>query len=375
MTSKTATPVPEAQVTSQFLFGLRVGVIAVVTTVLLSISIVRNPSVYRPLWVQVVVLMVFVSVIAVEAVMAFRRASWDGARWIGWGVAVAATIASCMSLPPGGAATSADWAYGVVGWILVIVLLDRPLYELVLSLALVATINLMNLVFADGVDQSSFLNFLAASIGTIGYPLAVGIAAAALRGVARKAHIAAQQTAEINAEEAIAATLHHNRQRRFTELSQTALPLLEGLASGALDPEDTEVQRACAIEAGRMRRLFAESDGVPNQLIHELRHCAEIAERKGVTVELQSQGSSADPPLAIRRALTEVPLAALATAKSWARVTLAASDELLSVNTLSDSGPFDIPGSNNQPSVQVNILRDGDTLWVETQWSTDLSSR
>lgn len=372
MPGSNAMRAPEAQVTAQFLFGLRVGVVAVVTTILLSISIVRNPSVYRPLWVQVVVLLVFVGVIVAEAGMAYRRASWDGARWIGWSVAVAATIASCMSLPPGGAATSADWAYGVVGWILVIVLLARPLHELVLSLALVAIINLMNLVFAGGVDQSSFLNFLAASIGTIGYPLAVGVAAAALRGVARKAHIAAQQTAEINAEEAIAATLHNNRKRRFTELSQTALPLLEGLARGTLDPEDTEVQRACAIEAGRMRRLFAESDGVPNQLIHELRHCAEIAERKGVTVELQTQGSSTDPPLAIRRALTEAPLAALATAKSWARVTLSASDELLSVNTVSDSGPLDMP-SNSQTSVQVNILRDGDTLWVETQWSTDLS--
>ena len=113
---------------------------------------------------------------------------------------------------------------------------------------------------------------------------------------------------------------------------------------------------------------------MPDKLIHELRHCAEVAERRGVVVELQTQGSSADPPLSIRRALTEAPLAALATAKTWARVTVSASEDLLSINTVTDSGPVEIPYSD-QTIVQVDVHRDGETLWIETQWSADLSPR
>ena len=43
-----------------------------------------------------------------------------------------------------------------------------------------------------------------------------------------------------------------------------------------------------------MRRLFAETDMVTNPLLHELRHCADIADRKGVVVELDARGHVAD---------------------------------------------------------------------------------
>jgi hypothetical protein len=149
----------------------------------------------------------------------------------------------------------------------------------------------------------------------------------------------------------------------------TAMPLLRGLASGELDPLDVGVQRSCAIEASRMRRLFAESDDVPEQLVHELRMCIEIAERRGIAVDLQIQGSCPDPALPIRRALTEAPLRALATARTRARVTVSASPDGISVNTVSDSGDVEISPSTTEP-VLVSVLRDENILWVEAQWST-----
>lgn len=254
--------------TAHFLYGLRIGVIAVVATVLASLSLTRNPAVYRPLWGQVAVFALIMIILAIEAYLAYQRRGWGRVRWIGIAATLAATVASCLSLPPGGAATSADWAYGLVGWVGVIFLLEPPLRELVAFLVAVAGINLYSLTLTPNLGTDAYFNFMSASIGTIGYPLAVGVGAAVLRCVAGQAYDASQRSAQIRVEESLADALHEFRQRRFDDLSRSALPLLRGLADGHLDPDDAGVQRACAVEAARMRRLFAESDDVPDQLLH-----------------------------------------------------------------------------------------------------------
>lgn len=356
------------RVTAQFLFGLRVGVIAVVATVLASLSLTRNPAAYPQFGVQVAIFLLMLVTLSIECYLAFQRRGWGRTRWVGIAVTLAATAASALSLPPGGAATSLDWAYGVVGWIGAIFLLERPLGELVAFLVAVAGINFCSLLLVPGLGIDPYLNFLSASIGTVGYPLAVGVAAAMLRTVAKQAYSASRRSAQIQAEETLATALHELRQRRFDDLSRNALPLLRGLADGQLDPNDGVVQRSCAIEAARMRRLFAESDGVPDQLMHELRMCVEVAERRGITVDLQTHGACPDPPLDIRRALTEAPLAALATARTWARVTVTASPDGIAVSTVSDSDDVQISDVLTGP-VLITVLHDDRTLWVEAQWN------
>jgi len=364
----TSRPASEGEATAQFLFGLRIGVLAVVVTVLLSLSMLRNPTAYRPFGVQIAAFAALAGIVAVEVGKVIRRTSWTvTAGRVALAVALAAMIASCWSLPAGGAATSADWAYGAVGWIGVIVLLDRPLRELVIFVTLMAIINLVSLVPSTGADSAALLNFAAASIGTIGYPLAVGFGAATLRHVAQTAHAATSRAAQIQADEALATVLHEHRQQRFDDLSVSALPLLQGLADGMLNPEAPDVQRSCAIEAARIRRLLAETDDVPDQFDHELRHCIDVAERRRVTVELQRQGHGPDPPVDVRRALIEAPMAALATATSWARVTMTRSPDLIVLTTVSDSDLLDIP-TINRSDAELTVLRDGSTLWVEVQW-------
>jgi hypothetical protein len=76
--------------------------------------------------------------------------------------------------------------------------------------------------------------------------------------------------------------------------------------------------------------------------------------------------------LEIRRALTEAPLAVLATATSWARVTVIGTPDLLSVNVIADCGPIDLP-SATATGVQLKTITDRDTLWVEAQWPTTAS--
>jgi hypothetical protein len=143
------------------------------------------------------------------------------------------------------------------------------------------------------------------------------------------------------------------------------VPLLTGLAAGVLDPADERVRTRCAIEAARMRRLFAEHDEVPDPLLHELRACVDTAERRGVTVYLGSCGQRPDVPLRIRRALTEPVLVVLTTTRSHARVTVVGSPVSVTVHAVADGDRPELPPSGE---VAVSTLALDGRHWVEATW-------
>ena len=107
---------------------------------------------------------------------------------------------------------------------------------------------------------AEILNMITGSLGPIGLPLACGIAASVLKQVAGTAERAAREAADIRTANEMAGQRHAQRARQYSDLDDGVIPLLRGLADGTLHPDDSGVQRACAIEAGRMRRLFAETD-------------------------------------------------------------------------------------------------------------------
>lgn len=363
---------PTAQ---RFLLGLRLAALLITAVILLTLSLpnmLGSLPEYRPAWMQLAAFGVVLTILVIEGVLAVRRRSWGSFRWVALATTVAAYVASCYSLPEHGGITLADWAFGNLGWVGVILLTDRRLWQLAVFLALHEGITIANLLMTGGTDSTTLLSAAALSINTIGFPLAGAVAAIALRTVARAAEDAAHQAEQVRTAEAIANGLHERRRQRFADIYDTTVPLLHGLATRTLNPHDDSIQRRCAIEAARMRRLFAEIDVVPNPLLHELRHCADVADRKGILVELDSRGTWPDPPLEIRRALTEAPLAALATATSWARVTVIGTADLLSVNVIADCGRIDLPAVA-ATGVQLKTILDQDILWVEAQWPASRS--
>lgn len=371
------TPPLESHTAQRFLLGLRLAALLIAGVVLVTLSLpnmLRHLPVYQPAWAQLTAFGTYLTVLGVEAVLATRRRGWGRLRWVGLAAVIAAALGSCLSLPAGYAATQADWSFGSVGWLGVILLADRPLRDLVAFLALHETMIVVNVVLSGGTDRTTILSTLAVSVNTIGFPLAGAIAALALRMVARAADRAARQAEQARSAEAIAAGLHGRRRQRFADLNDTAIPLLRGLATGTIDPDDPQVQRRCAIEAARMRRLFAEIETTPDPLMHALRHCADGAYCENILVELDSRGHWPDPPVEIRRALTDAPLTALATAKSWARVSVIGTGDLLSVNVIADCGPIDLPHTF-PAGVELNTVTDHDTLWVEVRWTTTPSPR
>jgi hypothetical protein len=225
----------------------------------------------------------------------------------------------------------------------------------------------LNLVLFHEVGRRSLARFATGSVTVVGLPLCVAVAAVALGRISKAATAAARELERVRTAEAVAVAAHRRRAQRFAELSATAVPLLEGLADGSLVPSDPGVQCRCAIEAARMRRLFAETDAVENPLLHELRHCADVADRKGVEVELDARGRWPTPPVAVRRDLTDAALAVLANAGSWARVTVVGDDDLVSVSVVADCGELTVPAPAT-PGVHVETVGGGGTAWMEARW-------
>ena len=289
-----------------------------------------------------------------------------------------------------------NWGWGAIGWLALVVFWRRPVRALVPVLAANAVLTLAVMVWDGQADASGVSRYLMGV--TVVYVLQFGSAAGvqALRGAAGSiARASAAREREL-ATRAASEQIHLVRRQRYETLRQETATLLADLAYGAADPGAVPVQRRCASEAARLRRLMVETDDVPDPLLHELRACADIAERKGVLVDLVAAGTVPDLPVPVRRALTEPPIAVLATARSQARITVAATSTGVAVSVLADAEPGAVPhvstvdgSAGPDPTVStvdspdpapmestvergaggvvVGWDTDGDLVWVETR--------
>lgn len=355
---------------AQLLRGLRIAtlLVAVLTVDVLGVlNLVRHLGSHDLPSAQLGALAALTAVLATEAVLVVRRRPWGALRRPAIAVVLAASALSYLTLPDDKTSTTVDWLFGAANWVGVVVLLDRPFRTILAFLVTHELLSLANLLVFHEVSRSTLARFATGSVTVFGLPLCVAVVAAVLSRIATEAARATRELERARTADAAASATHRRRTQRFAELSGTTVPLLTGLAAGSLAPSDPAVQRDCAIEAARMRRLFAESDTVENPLLHELRHCAEIAERKGVEVELDARGRWPMPPAAVRRDLTDAALTALATAGSWARVTVVGSAEMVSVNVVADCAEHSAPPPAT-PDVRVEIFGNDGTVWMEAQW-------
>lgn len=355
---------------SQLLRGLRIATLLVATVIALGLggsNMVRHLEVYDHPLAQVGSFALLCAVLAIDAVLLALRRPWGYLRRPAVAVVLAASVLSSVFLPEGHTSSTVDWMFGAANFVGLVVLLDRPLRIVGAFLFAHELIALLNLLLLHDVTRDALLRLATGSVNVIGIPLCVAVGAAAVRKIHAAAVTSRQEIERVRTEEAVAAESHRRRQHRFAEISATSAPLLEGLADGSLTTEDPLVQRRCAIEAARMRRLFAESDTVENPLLHELRHCADVADRKGVVVELDSRGHWPTPPVAVRRELTDAALTALATAVSWARVTVMGDANLVSVDVVADCGDVSIPGPATH-GVRIETFTNNEIVWIEAQW-------
>ncbi|HST67165.1 MAG TPA: ATP-binding protein [Mycobacteriales bacterium] len=298
----------------------------------------------------------------------WRRRTGRAGTWALAAAALGAGAVGTAGVPGPALFTAAGWAWGAVGWFGVLLLLRRPPRELVGFLAINSAVAVAVLAHDGELDRIGLARAATAVYGPAALQLTLLLAARAVAATARSAAALAAAEAGVRRRRQIADRLHADRRRRYGMVRRSVTPLLTGLAEGTLDPADRGVRHACAVEASRLRRLFAETDDVAEPLLHELRACSYIADQRGVVVDLQTTGRLPRLDRDARRALTELPLLALAGAERHARITVLARSDEVAVSVLVDgSGPPPGPAAEG-PGVAVTVMDGTDRQWVEARW-------
>ncbi|WP_089158321.1 hypothetical protein [Micromonospora sp. NBS 11-29] len=267
--------------------------------------------------------------------------------------------------------TTANWVWGGLAWFFLLVLWRRPVRWLLAVLAAHATIALAAVVLSGATAPADLSRYAMYVYGTSTLPVAVFAGAAALTALARDRAGTAAAALAVAAERAAAERARGERQARLALVSGTAEELLAALAAGDADPADPEVRRGAVLAAARLRRLIAESDDVPDPLLHELRAAADLAERNGLPIDLVTVGTPPELPVDVRRGLADPLTAALADARGWTRLTVVAGPDEVVVGlvTPDHDGPDGsaAPPTGNGP-VECRHERDGEIRWTQTRW-------
>jgi hypothetical protein len=333
------------------------------------VTMVRSPGAYRSYPAEVLAWSLLSVVGAVAAVRLLRGRADASYTWLLAAAALGASALATAQVLPGGVFAATHWAWDSTGWFGVLLLLRRPLRELAGFVGVNSGFTLLVLLSGPGTGRVDLARFATAAYGTAALQLTLAIAAWAVDSAARQAVAAARAGAAIRRDRQVADDLHARRQERYQDLRGSAAPLLAGLASGALDPAEHAVRHRCAVAACRLRRLFAETDDVPDPLLHELRACADIADRRGVLVDLQVLGTLPALDRPVRRALTDAPLHVLAGAERQARVTVVGRVDEMAVSVLAD-GTAARPEPTGAPTrgVTVTVQEGDDVRWIEARW-------
>jgi hypothetical protein len=287
-----------------------------------------------------------------------------------WAVALTALAAStaAAAASPASQMLAVNWAWGSAGWIGLLVLLRRRFAELAWYLGAVAA-GILAVQLWDGIDRFDLAGFLALLAWSTGAQVAVAAGVRALDAAAGRAALAAQ-TEHAARERAITAEIiAAARQARWQALQESAAPLVAELARGTADPGDPRVRVMAAVQAARLRRLLAEGDEVAGSLVHELHASADVAERRGVAVEIETAGPLPAVPGPARRVITDAAIAILTAARSRTRITLATVAAGIAVSFVADTGAAVLLPAVGE-GVAIEQQQDGGMLWAEARWTS-----
>ncbi|MFI6029812.1 histidine kinase [Amycolatopsis magusensis] len=286
-------------------------------------------------------------------------------------VVLAASAVATWVVPPDELFGDQHWSFGLAGWHLLVLLLDRPAFA-VGALAVQVAVNLGRLVTTTPADRAEVGGVAIVVLSVISFQLAT---LALVRLVYRRARQAADAAAErdrLANRKALAEQLEVDQRLRFAGQLGATLPLLAALADSTVDPRTEETRQRCVLAATQLRRLFAENDDVPDPLVHEVSACVDFAERRGLTVALAVSGEPTPVPTAVRRELTSPLMTALVGARSQARVSVLRGGDEVRVAVITDGEPGE-PGESphGSPRVRVECHTLGERLWMEAKWRSE----
>jgi hypothetical protein len=363
--------VVEGVVATRFAQAVNIGLVAIVGVWHLGLDtllVLKGWPVYEPRAAAAGAWLALTVIQAAGSLLLLRSAlSTHAARMLA-GAALVTGIVATATYPPDGAIGDVSWAWNTVDWFGVLLLMRRPLWELITLLGANTAVTAGFLAADGALGHVTVSRLLAAVYTTAGIQLTFAYLARQLNDGAREATEIAAGQAEHLARATADETGHAERRRRYEYLGSRVEPLPRGLAGRQLDPEDPVVRRRAAVEAARLRRLFMETDDTPHPLLHELRACADVAERRGVRVTLLSYGDLPELPSSVRRELAEGALLVLATATTQARVTVVTTPEEVVVSVVAAAPPETLVEPPGSLTVSSMYDQEEDQLWWETRW-------
>ncbi|MEV0648314.1 hypothetical protein AB0I28_23915 [Phytomonospora sp. NPDC050363] len=320
---------------------------------------------YRPRALAVAAFVAVACVTAVSAMWVLRRRRLPGPVAItGTAVVLAASVAAIIATPAAEQFGSGDWAFGLLGWHLLLLLLDRaPILYAAMTVHFGVNIGYFLIGGPDRIDIG-VAGTVVVGIGVV--QLAAVVISRLLSRRARDAMALAAERDRLASRVLSAEQVERGQRTAFAGHLGATLSLLADLADGLLDPREPETRRWAALGATQLRRLFAENDDVPDPLVHEVSACVDVAERRGLDVSLAVSGTAVDLPAEVRRDLTGPVAAALAAAGKRARVSVLRTEEEVRVAVVSDAGEKAI--AVNSPGVNVESGRYGDYTRMEARW-------
>jgi hypothetical protein len=330
-------------------------------------QLLQNRPAYGSFAFQAAMWLVMALAITAGSILVLRGAPGWRSAWVLALIALAASTAAAAA-SPAGQMLAVNWAWGSAGWTGVLVLLRRRFAELAWFLAAVA-LGILGVQVHDGLHRADLAGFLAVLAWSTIAQVAVAVGVRTLDAAASEAASAVRIEQAARERAATAEIIRVARHARWLALQESAVPLVAELAAGSADPGDPQVRIRCAVQAARLRRLLAEGDEVPGSLVHELHASADVAERRGVAVEIETAGPLPQMPGPARRVITDAAIAILTAAGTRARITLAAVAAGVAVSFVADTGAVvRLPAAGE--GVWFEQQQDGGVLWAEARWNS-----
>ena len=330
-------------------------------------QLLHNRSAYGSFAFQGAMWLIMALAITAGSVVVLRGTpGWRAA----WAVAVIALVASTAAAvaSPAGQMLAVNWSWGSAGWMGVLVLLRRRFAELAAFLAAEA-LAVLGVQVWDGLHRIELAGFLAVLAWSTGAQVAVAAGVRALDVAAGKAAAAARMSTPRASGPPPRRSSGPPGTPAGWRCRRPPSRWSPSWRRETADPGDAQVRVRCAIQAARLRRLLAEGDEVPGSLVHELHASADVAERRGVAVEIETAGPLPQVPGPARRVITDAAIAILTAARSQARITLASVTAGIAVSFVADTGAVvRLPAVG--AGVAIEQQQDGGMLWAEARWNS-----
>lgn len=356
----------ESTIARRLLVGLQVGLLGVAVGEHLLVELPRILATHGGVRDWIAFWIMLAIGVGCAVLLALRRPVTGPLRWFGVALLLVTVVIMTPALPTGFQARSEHWYLGQLAWFALVLLLDLPLAVLFAAIAGCAAWFVVQYVVVAGASTAAITGQVSIVAGLL-MQACVAASVPLARRIGREAQAAAESARQVAIAGKVAERVHADHERRYGEHLTDTVPLLTGLADGSLDPNSTAVRRRCAMEAARMRLLFAERDSVTDPLVHELRAGIDVAERRGVSVDLAVRGQARDVPPGIRRGLLEPVLAEVLAARSKARVTVLRLRGQVRVSAYGDHGDRVAPPSEVDGVEVYERIRDG-WVWTEAVW-------